>query len=69
MVFKPNKIVKIYDYPDDPASCVGKGILLERTFKNALIQMWIVKELKTGKESQRVFYNKNVETKSKGGDV
>ncbi len=57
MSLRPNKIVPIYDYPDDKSSYIGKGILLERTFKNAEIQIWLVKELRSGKETQRVFYN------------
>lgn len=69
MQMRINKIVPIYKQWDNPASCIGKGILLECTFKNSIIQMWIVKELRTGRKCQRVFKNSLYNIKRKGGDI
>ncbi len=38
----------------------NKAILLERTFRNKFVQLWIVKHLKTHKINQQVFYNKKL---------
>lgn len=53
---KKNKIVNIFSYPDTQTGYEGKGILLEKTFENKQVEMWMVKMLRTGKEVHRVFY-------------
>lgn len=58
-MFRPNQIVYLFNNPDLCTDCIGKGIVKEKTFQNNDVTMFIVKSLKTGKELQQVFYNKN----------
>jgi len=52
---KTNQIVQVFQYPDK-VGYEGKGILLERTFQNDRLEIWILKLLRTGEETQRIFY-------------
>lgn len=56
---KAGKTVPIYDDMENKSGLIGFGKLITRTFKNSVVEMWIV-ENKFGVQKQYVFWAKNL---------